>query len=97
MTSKGHAGYLALLDELRELHIDKSGGYGTSQDPYANFTTVGFVFGRARFVYPVQRAQEKITRIASLLDQGRLEEIDEELLDAASCLIGALAMKREDG
>lgn len=92
----GHPEYLKILGERWDLHIEKSGGYGTNADPMANFTAVAELSGLPRWLYPVLRTQEKLTRIMSLYHQGRLDEIDEELSDSSSCLDCALAMKRED-
>lgn len=91
----GHPGYLKLLDEIRELHAVKSGGYGNSADPLANFTAIAAVTGQPRHVYPVHRAIEKLSRCVSLIAQGRDDELGEEFLDVASLLLCAEAMRRE--
>jgi hypothetical protein len=91
---QGDPTYLGLLEELRELHLEKSAGYGTSGDPLANFTTVAAHSGEPAFVYPVRRAVEKLSRWASLYAQGRLEELGEEHLDVASLLLCAEALRR---
>lgn len=93
---KGHPEYLRLLDALRALHLRKSGGYGTGQDPFANFTAVAQARNQPRFVYAVDRAQEKLTRVYSLLAQGRLDELGEEFEDLASLFLCAEAMRRSD-
>jgi hypothetical protein len=93
---QGHPGYLALLDELRALHQVKSGGYGTGTDKFANYTAVAAAKGQPRFVYPIDRALEKITRCYSLLEQGRVGELGEEFLDIASTFLCAEAMRRAD-
>lgn len=96
MSGKGHPGYLALLDELRSLHKLKSGGYGTGADPFANYTAVAHAKNQPRFVYAIDRALEKITRCYSLIEQGRNDDIREELVDIASMMICATAMLDED-
>lgn len=93
---RGHPGYRRLLAERLDLHIEKSSGYGTGHDPFANFTAVAQVKGQPRFVYPVDRCLEKITRIYSLLNQGRFAELGEEFADCASLMDCAHAMLRED-
>lgn len=93
---KGHPLYLQVVEERKALHIEKSGGYGTTADPFANFTAVAEVTGQPRFVYPVHRAIEKLTRCASLIDQGRYDELGEEFMDVSSLLDCAEAMRRED-
>lgn len=93
---KGHPGFLASLDDIRELHQLKSGGYGDDSDPFANFTAVAAVTGRARYEYPIERIIEKVTRIRSLIDQGRINELAEEYGDIAGLALCGLAMLRED-
>ena len=93
---QGHPGYLRLLDELRGLHKVKSGGYGTGSDPMANFTAVAAVTGEPRYLYPVLRSIEKLTRVISLHASGRVAELGEEFLDVSSLLLCAEAMRRED-
>jgi len=92
----GHPGYLALLDTIRELHKEKSGGYGTGDDPFANYTAVAHAKSQPRFVYPIDRSLEKITRCYSLIEQGRYDELGEEFLDIASTFLCAETMRRED-
>lgn len=92
----GHPGYLNLLDELRALHALKSGGYGTGADPMANFSAVAKLTAQPRYLYPVHRSIEKLTRVLSLHAQGRDSELEEEFLDVASLLICAAAMRRDD-
>jgi len=92
----GHPGYMALLTEIRDLHIEKSGGYGNGDDSFANFTAVADISGEPRYLYPVLRTIEKLTRVMSLHAQGRVAELDEEFKDGASLLLCAAAMLRED-
>ena len=93
---RGNPTYLGLLDEIRTLHLVKSSGYGTSDDPFANFAAVSQSSGDPRYRYPVQRVAEKASRFFSLLDQGRVDELEEELTDMASLCLCAAAMLRED-
>ena len=90
----GHPEYLRLLDELRATHLEKSGGYGTEEDPFANFTAVARHNGRPAYAYAVDRVIEKLERWKSLFAQGRFEELGEEHLDAASLLLCAEALRR---
>lgn len=92
----GHPEYFNLIDELLQLHRLKSGGYGTVRDPFENFTRVADLSGQPRYIYPIHRSLEKHVRILSLLEQGRIDELDEEFKDAASLLLCAAAMLRED-
>ena len=93
---RGHPEYLKLADELKRLHLLKSGGYGTGKDPFANYTAVAVARNQPRFVYVVDRAQEKLTRVYSLIAQERFDELEEEFLDIASSFLCAAAMHRED-
>ena len=93
---KGHPGYLRLLKERVELHILKSGGYGTDEDPFHNFTVVARAKRQPRYVYPVDRVQEKLARVYSLIAQGREEELEQEFSDMSSLLDCATTMLRED-
>lgn len=92
----GHPEFLKQLDEMKDLHLLKSGGYGTGSDPFANFTAVAAVGGRARFEYPLDRIVEKVTRAKSLIQQGRISELGEEFADIAGLAMCAEAMRRED-
>ena len=93
---QGDPTYLDLLAEMRTLHLEKSGGYGTGADPFANFTAVAAVSGRHRFEYPIDRMVEKLTRAKSLIAQGRLAEVGEEFKDVAGLALCAEAMRRGD-
>jgi hypothetical protein len=92
----GHPEYLALVDDILQLHKDKSAGYGTGADPMANFTAVAELTGQPRYLYPVHRSIEKLTRVLSLHAQGRTAELEEEFVDVASLLLCAAAVLRED-
>jgi hypothetical protein len=92
----GHPGYIRLLQERTALHVEKSGGYGTDGDPFANFTAVAQLTGQPRYLYPVHRTIEKLTRVLSLHAQGRVGELEEEFKDCASLLDCATTMLRCD-
>ncbi len=89
--------YDQILEELRTLHSVKSGGYGTGEDGYANFTAVAALTGQPRYLYATLRAIEKLTRVLSLHEQGRVQELSEEFTDIASLAICAEALRRLDG
>ena len=92
----GHPEYVKLLEERLALHIEKSAGYGTEADPFANFTAVAQLYGQPRYLYPILRSIEKLTRCLSLHAQGRTGELEEEFCDIASLCDCATAMLRED-
>lgn len=80
--------------ELVAVHEEKSGGYGTGQDALANFTGVASVSQEPSFLYPCRRAVEKLTRVESLVKQGRYDELGEEFMDVASLMLCAEALRR---
>lgn len=92
----GDAEHHKILDELHDLHSEKSGGYGTGKDPYANFSAISALTGQSRYVYPIHRAIEKLSRCLSLIDQGRTDELGEEFRDVSSLLVCAESMRRQD-
>jgi len=86
--------YVQLLDELLDLHQDKSQGYGTGADPFANLTAVASLAGEPAWRYPRRRAIEKLARLESLETQSRVDELEEEHLDIASLLLCAEVLRR---
>lgn len=88
----GDSDWLAGHDLLRQLHLEKSGGYGTAMDALANFVAVSKQNGQPPFLYAVDRATEKQARIRSLAAQGRLDELEEEFLDVASGMLCGYAL-----
>jgi hypothetical protein len=92
----GHPEYVALLTELHDLHKLKSGGYGTDEDAFANFTAVASRRNQPRFLYALDRLVEKVTRCDSLIAQGRYDELGVEFSDIASLALCCEAMRRED-
>jgi hypothetical protein len=97
VSGQGHPEFIALVEDLRALHLLKSGGYGTGADPFGNFTAVASLTGQPRYLYAVHRSIEKLTRVLSLHAQGRVGELEEEFMDVAGLMVCASAMLREDG
>lgn len=93
----GHPGFLALLDEVRSLHVKKAADYGRGVDPLAN-VRASAEFGIPAWVGAVLRANDKIHRIKSFLANGSLrnEPLEDSLLDAACYFLIALALFREE-
>jgi hypothetical protein len=85
---------LALIDEMRERHIEKSSGYGTGDDPLANFVAVAHSNGRPPWEYALDRDTEKTARLRSLIWQDRLDDLEEEFLDKAGLMLCAAALLR---
>ncbi len=92
----GHPEFHRWVDTLKELHALKSGGYGTGSDPFRNFTVIAFAKEQERWEYPVDRIEEKITRIRSLTEQGRFSELVEEFRDIGSIAGCCHAMLHDD-
>jgi hypothetical protein len=95
----GDAGYLQILDEMREMHIAKSTDYGNSKkkDPLANLRA-SERFGVAPWLGAVIRLNDKITRIESFIENGRLmnESVEDSFMDIAAYAILALLLYREE-
>lgn len=91
----GHKEIPVILDGLKELHASKSAGYGSDDDCMANFNNVATFSKRPAFMYALDRIVEKVTRAYNLESNGRLDQVEEELLDI--CLLAALseAMRRD--
>jgi hypothetical protein len=92
----GHPEYERLLVERLRNHREKSGGYGSAEDPFANFTAVAASTGQPRYLYAVHRSIEKLARVLSLHSQGRTSELEEEFLDVAGLMDCATVMLREE-
>lgn len=96
MSGQGHPEFIAWAEGLRDLHREKSGGYGTDADPFANFTHVAAVSGRERWEYAVDRSIEKLVRVKSLTTQGRFSDLAEEFRDIGGLMGCSHAMLTED-
>ncbi len=92
----GDAGYLQILDEMRELHIKKAEDYGVDGDPLANLrgsSDIGIEPWRATWL----RALDKVRRINAYCKKGTLanEGVEDSLKDLAAYSILALRLFRE--
>lgn len=95
---KGDEKYLAILDELRELHLKKSADYGSDEDALANLrgsVDVGIEPWRGAWL----RALDKVRRMNRFCVKGTLanEGVEDTLKDLAaySCLVLRLFRERE--
>lgn len=86
----------AILSEAAELHRRKSKDYGTGDDPYANLRG-SEEFGMAAWLGTCMRANDKIRRIKSFAQNGRLENesIEDALIDNVVYFAAALLLYRE--
>ncbi len=96
MSEGGDPGFLAILDEIRAMHIKKGMDYGTSKDTFAN-VRASEEFGIAGWKGAVLRANDKMARIKTYCEKGTLanEGVEDSLLDAANYFIIALRLFRE--
>lgn len=95
---QGDADYLAILDEMRELHLKKSADYGRGSDPLANLrgsAKIGIPPWKAAWL----RAMDKIHRIESYCLTGQLanEGVEDSLKDLAAYALLTLRLFRESG
>lgn len=78
--------YIALLDEMRSLHIRKNAGYaGDSQDRWANFR-ISETFGVSAFRGTLVRMSDKYIRIMNLVANPNNERVGESILDTLADL-----------
>ena len=93
----GHPEYLKLLDEMKELHCRKAADYGRGADPFANVRAAAD-FGMPAWVGVMVRANDKMHRIKSFLQNGSLknESVEDSLKDLAAYALIALVLYRED-
>ena len=92
----GDAEVLALLDEVREMHIRKSADYGDGEDPLANIRA-SEGFDVPAWVGALIRANDKMIRLQTAARGQTLvnESIEDSLLDLASYALIALKLFRE--
>lgn len=92
----GHAGYLALLEEMKTLHENKAADYGVDEDPLANIRAseeIGIPAWQGAFL----RALDKVRRVKAFIRNGELknESVEDSLMDGAAYFLLALAIRRE--
>lgn len=90
--------FLALLDEVAEMHRTKSHDYGSADDPLANIRNGAEFVGIEPWRASMVRLSDKVTRLASYNRTGRLnhESVEDSLLDLASYALLTLLLFRED-
>ena len=92
----GDTQYLAILDELRELHCRKAHDYGSDADPLAN-VRASAELGVAPWHGALLRAADKWFRLKRFVERGTLanEGVEDTLKDMAAYLLIALRLYRE--
>lgn len=95
--TEGDPQYLALLDSLRDLHIQKAKDYGNGVDPLANLRA-SEKLGIRPWIGCILRCSDKMTRVHSLIRNGNLanESIEDNLKDMAAYCLLALRLLKED-
>ncbi len=92
----GDPRFLALLDQIRDLHVRKSQDYGSGADPLANLRA-GEAFGIPAWVGAMLRANDKMHRIQEFSKKGVLanESVEDSLMDLSCYALLALVLYRE--
>lgn len=98
--SNGDPTYLALLEEMKQLHIKKNKGYsGDSPDRWANFR-LSESFGVSPFLGVMVRMSDKWIRITNLVRNPDFDQVGESIIDtlmdlAAYALIAICILKEK--
>lgn len=92
----GDKEFLAIIDEIRAMHIKKGADYGTNEDTFANIRA-SEEFGILAWSGAILRANDKMSRIKTFCIKGTLanEGVEDSLLDLANYAIIALCLFRE--
>lgn len=95
---EGDPRYLALLEQLRHLHLKKSADYGKGADPLANLRGSADI-GIAPWKGAYLRLKDKTRRMDSFCLNGRLEceGVRDTLLDLAAYSLLVLLLFEEEG
>lgn len=89
----GDPGWLQVHAELRDLHLRKSGTYGTDTDALANYTGTSEKLGECDEYTVLVRMVEKLERATNLIRAGRANEV-KDWPDLAALAVGAEALRR---
>lgn len=77
----GDKKFLALLEEMKNLHINKSAGYsGNSPDAWANFR-LSKEFGISPLLGCLVRMGDKFIRIQNLIKNPKNDKVNESIID----------------
>lgn len=93
---EGDPRFLALLDEIEELHARKQRDYGTSVDPFAN-VRASEDWGIAPYLGALIRLSDKIKRLQTYAKTGKLanEGVEDSLKDISVYALISLILFRE--
>ena len=94
---KGDPRFFATLEKLAELHALKGQDYGQRDDIFAN-CRASTQFGVPSWVGTMIRANDKMVRIQSMAQKGRLanEPLQDSFMDLAAYAIIALILYEEE-
>lgn len=92
----GHPKFLAVLEEIKALHIKKSADYGTDEDALGNISA-SEELGIPAWKGAVLRMGDKWARIKTMCKKGVLqnESLEDSLIDMANYSMLALIKYRE--
>lgn len=93
----GSREFVAVLEEIRELHLRKTMDYGQDDDALSNIRSSADVINVPSWAGCILRISDKMHRLKSFFRRGRVEfdGIEDTLLDIAAYAIIALVLYRE--
>jgi hypothetical protein len=93
----GTDSFVAVLDELRSLHMRKTMDYGVDEDALANIRNSADVINVPAYAGCVLRMADKMQRLRSFFRRGEVEfdGVEDTLLDIAAYAAIALVVYRE--
>ena len=97
MIRPGSASFIAVLDEIRDLHLRKTLDYGSDADALANIRSGADLLGIPAWQACLIRVADKMTRLGNVIRSGRCEfdGVPDTLLDGAAYLAISLVLYRE--
>jgi len=96
-TRPGSGEFLAVLDEVAQLHRRKTLDYGTDQDALSNIRQSADVIGSPAWAGAILRISDKMHRLRSFFHRGAVEfdGVEDTLLDITAYAAIALVLYRE--
>ena len=94
---EGSQRFLAVLDELKELHLRKTLDYGSDEDALSNIRNSADVINVPAYAGCVVRMSDKMHRLRSFFRRGVVEfdGLEDTFLDLAAYSVIALVLYRE--
>jgi len=96
-TRPGSGEFLAVLDEVAQLHHRKTLDYGTDEDALSNIRQSADVIGSPAWAGAILRISDKMHRLRSFFHRGAVEfdGVEDTLLDITAYAAIALVLYRE--